>query len=111
MPSQSASALDVYVLMRTHRRFKLRHYRGFISWGTWINYCQISGITILFYDYILTLPREISLVWRWPWHRFDFRPSISMSSLLYVLMRHTLLVSWVVTLILSLHPKLVVTHG
>jgi Family of unknown function (DUF6533) len=104
-----------------YRRLRLRDYCESISGGVW-NYCQISGIStyirhrgeggssfgtaILFYDYILTLPREISLVWRWPWQRCDFRPSISMSSLLYVLMRHTLLVSYAVTLILSLHPNL-----
>ncbi|KAF8583532.1 hypothetical protein K439DRAFT_1661237 [Ramaria rubella] len=85
--------------------------------GDVYNYCEYSGITLLFYDYIATLPREISLIWRWPWPRssdlfhnrseslWDFRLSINKSSLLYVLMRYPLLVAWIMLPILGLHPN------
>ncbi|KAF8576960.1 hypothetical protein K439DRAFT_1622454 [Ramaria rubella] len=83
------------------------------------NYCELSGITLLVYDYIVTLPREISHLWEWPWGGYDprdfsrnqswlhyFRPKIDKSTLLYVLTRYTLLFAWILSPILSFHPDI-----
>ncbi|KAF8580163.1 hypothetical protein K439DRAFT_1620021 [Ramaria rubella] len=83
------------------------------------NYCELSGITLLVYDYIVTLPREISHLWGWPWGGYDprdfsrnqswlhyFRPKIDKSTLLYVLTRYTLLFAWILSPILSFHPDI-----